>query len=537
MKFGEIPVDEAEGAILAHSIRQGAVAFRKGRRLSPADMAAIAAEGVGKVFAARLEAGDVHEDEAARAVSQAIAGESVAVQQPFTGRANLYAPDAGIALIDAGRVRALNRLHESLTLATVQPFDIVAARQMLATVKIIPFAAPKAVVDEALALAAGAPMVAFAPFRTCRAGLVITELPSMKKSLRAKTVAAIQTRLVGLGSALGEVVDSPHAIAPVAAAIARLKASGHAPVLVFGASAIVDRGDVIPAAVAAAGGEVIHLGMPVDPGNLMMLGRLGEAAIIGVPSCARSPKLNGFDWVLARVLAGIDVRPQDIMDMGAGGLLTEIPTRPLPRDTRPQAAPWAPRIAAVVLAAGTSARMAGANKLMQPVGGKPMVRHAVEAALASATSPVVVVTGHEASEVEAALSGLDVVTVRNPAYAGGQASSLKAGIAALPADIDGAVILLGDMPLVTPRIIGGLIAAFNPGEGRAICVPVHGGRRGNPVLWGRVFFAAMAALSGDEGARRLLGVHADQVNEVELASDAIHRDFDTPESLRSASAP
>ncbi len=537
MKFGEIPVGAAEGAILAHSIRQGGVHFRKGRRLSPADIAALREEKVSCVFAARLEAGDVHEDAAADAVSHAIAGEGVAVEAPFTGRANLYAPRAGIALIDAGRVRALNRLHESLTLATVQPFDLVSARQMLATVKIIPFATPKAIVEEALALAAGPAMIGFAPFRPHRAGLVVTALPGMKKSLRAKTVAAIEARLSALGSSLGDVIDAPHAIEPVAAAIARLKASGHRPVLVFGASAIVDRGDVIPAAVTAAGGEVIHLGMPVDPGNLMMLGRLGEASVIGVPSCARSPKLNGFDWVLARILAGIDVRPQDIMDMGAGGLLMEIPTRPLPRDTRPNGVPSAPRIAAVVLAAGTSSRMGGANKLLQPFGGKPMVRHAVEAALASPAAPIIVVTGHEAEKVEAALAGLDVTFVHNPGFASGQASSLKAGIEALPGDADGAVILLGDMPLVGSEIIGSLMAGFNPNEARAICVPVHAGRRGNPVLWGRRFFAEMKALDGDEGARRLLATHADQLREVEVGSDAIFRDFDTPESLRSASAP
>ena len=531
MKFGEIPVAEAEGAILAHSIRQGAVSFKKGRVLSAADVARLQDEGVTTVFAARLDAEDIHEDEAARRISRAIASEGVQVQAPFTGRANLYAPAAGIALIDAGRVRALNRLHESLTLATVQPFDIVSARQMLATAKIIPFAAPRAIVEEALALAAGPPMVSLAPFRPHRAGLVITDLPGTKKSLRDKTVAAIGGRLAALGSTLGEVIDCPHAIAPVVAAIRKLKASGHRPVLVFGASAIVDRGDVIPAAVVEAGGEVIHLGMPVDPGNLMMLGRLGDAPVIGVPSCARSPKLNGFDWVLARILAGIDVRPQDIMDMGAGGLLMEIPTRPLPRETRPQGAPRAPRIAAVVLAAGTSSRMQGANKLLQPVAGKPMVRHAVEAALASPAAPVIVVTGHEAVKVEAALSGLQVETVRNADFAKGQASSLKAGIAALPGDVDGAVILLGDMPLVSSGTIGRLIAAFNPGEGRAICVPVHQGRRGNPVLWAKRFFAEIAKLEGDEGAHRLIAAHAEEVSEVEVESDAIFRDFDTPESL------
>ena len=149
------------------------------------------------------------------------------------------------------------------------------------------------------------------------------------------------------------------------------------PILVFGASAIVDRGDVIPSAVVKAGGEVLHLGMPVDPGNLMMLGALGDVPVIGVPSCARSPKLNGFDWVLARVMADVPVRPADIMDMGAGGLLAEIPTRPLPREGKPKPQ-RAPRVAAIVLAAGQSSRM-GSNKLLADVGGLPMVRRTLDA--------------------------------------------------------------------------------------------------------------------------------------------------------------
>lgn len=535
MRFGEIPLREAEGAILAHSVKRGALVFKKGRRLAAADIVALAEAGVATVFAARLEEGDVHEDEAARLVSEAIAGPGVTVEAPFTGRVNLHAPAPGIALIDGERVRALNRLHESLTLATVPPFEIVGRRQMLATVKVIPFAAPKAVVEEALRLAKGEPMVSFAPFRPHRAGLVVTELAGMKKSLKAKTVAAMAERLTALGSSLGEVVEAPHAIAPVAEAIARLRAGGHSPVLVFGASAIVDRGDVIPAAVERAGGQVLHLGMPVDPGNLLMLGRLEETPVIGVPSCARSPKMNGFDWVLARLLAGIDVRPRDIMDMGAGGLLMEIPTRPLPRESRPEGTPGAPRIAAVVLAAGASRRMGGRNKLIEPVGGRPMVRRVVEAALASPARPVIVVTGHEAEKVRAALAGLNVQCVHNALFAEGQSTSLKAGLVQVPAGADGAVILLGDMPLVTAEIVTRLIAAFNPTEGRTICVPVHAGRRGNPVVWARRHFPEMMALAGDTGARPLLAAHADEVCEVEVATDAIHRDFDTPESLAAES--
>jgi molybdenum cofactor cytidylyltransferase len=188
------------------------------------------------------------------------------------------------------------------------------------------------VVAEAASLAAPRSLVSLKPFTPHVAGLVLTRTEGMKESLLDKSARVIRDRLERYGSTLGEVVEVPHTNDGIAGGIRRLAASGHDPVLVFGASAIVDRGDVVPAGLVAAGGQVVHLGMPVDPGNLLMLGTLDTRQVIGVPSCARSPKLNGFDWVLARVLAGIDVRPQDIMDMGAGGLLMEIETRPSPRE-------------------------------------------------------------------------------------------------------------------------------------------------------------------------------------------------------------
>jgi molybdenum cofactor cytidylyltransferase len=175
--------------------------------------------------------------------------------------------------------------------------------------------------------------------------------------------------------------------------------------------------------------------------------------------------------------------------------------------------------------------MGGANKLLEPVGGVPMIRRTVEAVLSSETRPVLVVTGHQADAVRASLAGLAVAFVHNPDFASGLAGSLKAGIAALPPEADGAVVCLGDMPFVRPADIDKLIAAFNPAEGRLICVPVHAGRRGNPVLWSRRFFAEMLGLSGDAGAKPLLEAHSDTVVEVAVASDGIFQDLDTPEAL------
>jgi molybdenum cofactor cytidylyltransferase len=186
-------------------------------------------------------------------------------------------------------------------------------------------------------------------------------------------------------------------------------------------------------------------------------------------------------------------------------------------------------IAAVVLAAGRSTRM-GANKLIADVGGKPMVRRVAEAALESAASPVLVVTGHQQADVRVALTGLDVMFVHNPNYAQGLSTSLKAGIAAAPASVAGALVLLGDMPQIAPGHLNQLIAAFRDRVG-FIIVPVHAGKRGNPVLWPRAFFPAMLALDGDAGAKRLLAANAGSVGEVDLGTDAIFLDVDTAEAL------
>jgi len=234
--------------------------------------------------------------------------------------------------------------------------------------------------------------------------------------------------------------------------------------------------------------------------------------------------------VLQRVLADLPVNRADIAAMGVGGLLTEIHTRPQPRDQRPIKGPRAPTIAAIVLAAGLSSRM-GRNKLLANIEGKPLVRRVAEAAAASAVNPVIVVSGNAAADTAEALAGLRVAVVENPDFRDGLSTSLKCGLRALPEDCDGAIVLLGDMPAVTPALIEKLVAAFDPAEDRAICVATYKGKRGNPVLWARQFFPDMLQLEGDVGAKHLMTVNSELVCEVEAADDAPLIDIDTPEAL------
>lgn len=537
MIFADLPIGDAEGALLVHSIRVGKIALRKGRTLSADDLKALADAGRTTVTAARLDPQDIGEDAAATRIAEALAGPNLALATAFTGRCNLLATAAGVLVVDRERLDRVNLVDEGVTVATLMPYDVVQPREMAATVKIIPFAVSQVTLDACIVAAKdGGPLLRVAAFRPRPVGLIQTRLPGLKESVLDKTVAVINGRLAALGCPPATESRCAHDTAALAAAIAEMRGRDVEMVLIAGASAITDRRDVIPAAIERASGRVDHFGMPVDPGNLLLLGGLADdTQVLGLPGCVRSPKVNGFDWVLQRLIADLPVTRSDVMRMGAGGLLKEIPTRPQPRAGADEAAvaktPRAPKIAAIVLAAGRSSRMGPANKLLVDVDGIPMLRRVVEAAVASQARPVIVVTGNEQGKIQATLRGCKVTFAHNPRFAEGMSTSLQAGLAALPANLDGVLVCLGDMPMVTAATLDRLIAAFNPLEGRAICVPTWNGKRGNPVLWDHRFFAAMANLAGDVGAKHLIGENADLVAEVAMSDDAVLADIDTPEAL------
>ena len=551
MTFGTIAVRDAVGAVLAHTLRAGERVLKKGRVLSAGDVEALAAGGHATIVCARVGPEELAEDAAALRIATALAGGQTRLERTHTGRTNVHAAVDGIVVVGQAAITAANAIDEAITVATVRAFAPVRAGDMIATVKIIPFG-----VEEAAALAAAEAVrggVAVKPWRGCRGGLVLTRFADTAPAILDRAAAAQRTRMARCGGALAGELRVAHDVAEVAGAITRFAAEGMDPILVLGASAIMDRRDVIPSALERAGGEIVRLGMPVDPGNLLLLGRLGAGTVLGVPGCARSLKPSGFDWVLERVCAGVAITGGDVAAMGVGGLLEEISIRPSPRNaaatsadpsgTEPSAAmsgsdpldgAGSPagdegRIAAVVLAAGRASRM-GSNKLIAELDGEPIVRRTVRAVLGSRARPVVVVTGHEPEAVHRALAGLEVRFVHNPDFAEGMSTSLRTGIAAAGA-VDAALICLGDMPRLEAEHLDAVIDAFRAGDPDEIVVPTCDRKRGNPVLWPRCYFAEIAELSGDVGARSLIERHADHVRLLAIDDPAILVDVDTPAAL------
>jgi len=533
MKFGPVGVSEAEGTVLAHAAKVSGGRLPKGHLISAVDVETMRAAGLAEVVVARLEPGDVLEDEAASRIAGAIGRDHLTFSPAATGRVNIHAAIDGLFVASRSVVDCLNRIDPAITLACLADHVPVRSGDMVATIKIIPLAVAGKFIDEAATLLRAGHAFSVKPFIAHRVLLIATTLPSLKPSVMDKTRHSLEARLRPSSSTLEQEQRVAHTAEAVAAALSQAQTRCDM-AIVFGASAVADTDDVIPAAIRLAGGIVDHVGMPVDPGNLLVLGRVGDIPVVGAPGCARSPKENGFDWILNRLLAGEWPSAADITSLGVGGLLMEIPTRPLPRALtgieRKEIS-----VAIIVLAAGKASRMgaSGQHKLLAEFDGVPLVRRSADAGLGAGVENVIVVTGHRQAEIRAALAGLAVRTIENPDYASGMASSLVAGVNAASADVDGVLIMLADMPSVGAGDLRSMIAAFKAEQGRVIIRAVSGGKRGNPVILPRSTFEAVRQLQGDVGARHIIETCGLPVIDVDIGP-AAHLDLDTPEAIVAA---
>lgn len=537
MIFAPCSLDDAEGTVLAHRLIVGEVTFKKGHILSLSDISLLRSSGYSSLIVARPEAGDIDENKAAFAVAKMAQGAGLDLRQPFTGRCNLYAKTSGLFIYDDNQLNSLNLIHESITVAALPKFSPVLIGQLVATIKIIPFFIPQSVLYSCHEInRANPPLFHVAPFQKKTVALIQTELSGIKPNAYTKTAITMKRRVEALGSTIDIERRCAHTSADIAKNIEEALTRGCDLILISGASAIVDRNDIIPSAILETGGNIIHFGMPVDPGNLLLLASSkNKTPILGLPGCARSPQTNGLDLVLQRLHAGIVLSGKDIQLMGGGGLLTEAEEedRPLLRNPSPKIR----KIGAVVLAAGLSSRMNGTNKLLEEINGIPVIVYTLQNILQSKARPVILVVGNSADSIRNALSKTnltDIDIVSCPTYEMGLSHSLRTGITALPPHIEGAVICLADMPFIRPGDIDRLISGFNPAENHFIVIPTHKGRRGNPVLCGKEVFPHIMNLEGDKGASQIWPYHEKSILEVEITHGGIFIDIDSPSDLLKA---
>ncbi|MBA6420983.1 NTP transferase domain-containing protein [Pseudomonas sp. 5Ae-yellow] len=536
MLFSEIKVAEAQGALLAHSLKTPKGRISKGKVLGPDEVSQLCEAGYSLVWVARLENGDVHEDYAAAVLSAVIAGVHVEAGEACGGRVYLYAQCDGLLALNVPAIHAFNNLDEVVALSTLPPLTLVRSGQVVGTLKIIPFGVSGERAERLMDLLTEEldVLLRIRPFARGRVALIQTHLPDMPAKVLDKTLITLGARLDYLSGDLTLACERrcEHDVDELAQLIITVMLQADCDLLIIStASATSDRDDVLPAAIRRAGGSVTSVGMPVDPGNLLVLGELGGTPVIGMPGCARSLKLNGFDWVLRRLLAGMPVTRSDVAMMGVGGLPEGFATRPDGRNAdAPRLAVHAAKspVSAVILAAGQSRRMGAANKLLLPWVGEPLVRHIVRAALSSRCHRVVVVLGHEGRKVRQALADLPVEFTMNDAYAEGIGSSVRVGANTVDKR-DGVVFCLGDMPKITAGMIDRLIAAYETEPHFLGFQACHGRKRGNPVLWSPACLPLLRLCSGDEGAKGLLQQYGEAVMLVDVGAASVIEDMDTSE--------
>jgi len=520
MKFENITVSEALGWTLAHSVNTSDTRLLKNSQITTEVIQQLQAAHIHSVLAYKLEDGDIDENAAAKIVAQHIAGAHVRIGKPTRGRCNLYAKKSGLMLPDKS-IDALNAMGPAIGTATLPKYAPVTNGKLVATVKIIPYGLAKTQLNAVTAINA---RLSITPFNAFNAAILTSGAV-----MSVKAESTTKNRINGVSGTVVSIKTCAHTVPSVSDKIIALTKTGIDLLILSGISAISDVRDVLPAALKAAGGQILHLGMPVDPGNLLMLGKHGSTIIIGMPGCAKSPSLNGFDWVLERYAAGLPLDANTLQGMGVGGLLKEVIERPEPRaPSKPHAIKGTP---AIILAAGKSTRSGNNHKLLAVLDGKPVITQSVIALKDAGIKGLHVVTGARADEIREALKPQHVNIVHNALYETGMASSLAAGITALPPGTEQCFICLGDMPFVNKTTYSALIAAANRVSEAQIFVPLFKGKRGNPVLWRNSQFEKLVHIKGDKGGRDLIKEQENLVCAVPVDDPGILIDLDTPEAL------
>ena len=525
MFFGKIKVKDSLNCILAHTITINNKTFKKGTIISDIEKKYFSTNKIKTIVCAKLDKNDIHEDKAANLIIKKFQNNSLAVEKAFTGRANILANKSGLLVINEEKINSFNKISDDITIATLKNNCKVKKGEMIATIKIISFSVKLLFINKIQKLFLKNALI-INPFQNKKCALILTHYNNMNIKLNTITEKRIKERLKNLNCILDTINYCEHDTKDISKNINSNLKNKIEVIMVLGSSAIVDINDKIPEAIKLSKGKIIRFGMPVDPGNLLLLGKIDNTHVIGLPGCARSPSLNGFDWVLERVISDTNINKFDIANMGVGGLLKTLNLRDKSEKKNKNY-----NITNLILAAGQSKRMKEINKLLVKINNETLIEKIVKSSLESSANNTVVVLGHESNLLLKYLSNKNLTTTINKDYLKGQSSSLQAGLSALPEDCDAAIIILADMPDINFKLINQLIDNYNPDENKSIIIPTYNNKKGNPILLSREFFPDMLSIKGDKGAKDIIKKNKKYIKEIPQNNASVLKDIDTKEDL------
>ena len=533
MKIKSLAPQDSIGAVLAQTYNLPGKVISKGTFVTNEFVGYFKTGNVKTILCAVPEEGDIHEDEAAEAISSAIDKNHIYADKASTGRVNFKSQSLCLVRYDRDFIKEVNLVDESIAFSIVEHNQLLAEGDLIATLKIIPFFMQKKYVDRVIKILAKDELFKIHSLKKKEVTLIQTCFEWQKKSIFTATSNVTKARLEALGCSLKKEKLINHDYDTLRAIIRSSVKNEPEILLVSGATAITDRSDYIPKAILSEGGEIIQYGLAVDPGNLLLIGKVGNTTVIGMPGCARSPKLNGFDWVLQLLMADIPINREELADMGAGGLLMEIASRPLPRALAKSVSKRETKVMGVILAAGNSTRMGKDNKLLRNIGDAPLIRNTAIEMLKSDLDSCSIVLGYQSDKVADVIKDLNINLILNPLWKEGQASSLRAAINTLDSTYSDLLIMLGDLPGIKSSHINSIIEEHLLTDNRKskITIPSFKGQKGNPVIWGRSFFHDLSNLEGDVGGRALFSEHPAAINILEMDDPWVVEDADTPEDF------
>jgi molybdenum cofactor cytidylyltransferase len=525
MYFGNINVKDSLNCILAHTIVINNKKFAKGTIITEKDKSYFINNKIKTIVCAKLGKNDFHEDKAANIIAETFKNNSIASEKAYTGRANILANKSGLLVIDEEKIHKFNNISDDITIATLNNNSTVKKGEMIATIKIISFAVKDSFINK-IKNSIYKKAILINPYINKKCALILTHHKKQNVKLNAISERRINDRLKNLNCSLDIISNCEHDTKEISKNINIILKQKIDLLLILGSSAIVDIKDKIPEAINNSKGKIVRFGMPVDPGNLLLLGKIKNTHVIGLPGCARSPSLNGFDWVLEKVISGTNITKLNISNMGVGGLLKTLNVRAkIEKKSKNY------NVTNIILAAGQSKRMHKINKLLIKIANETIIEKIVDNSLKSIANNTIVVLGYESDILQRLLNNKNITTIVNKEYLKGQSSSLQLGISALPEDCDAAIVILGDMPDISPTLINQLIKNYNPNDNKSIIIPTYKNRKGNPVLIDREFFPEILSIKGDKGAKDIIEANKKYISEIPQKNSKIIEDIDTKEDL------